>query len=413
MRGTRVALAALTIASIGFLGSCSAPEPEPDEKPKAAKPVVYPVPDGCPTGEQFSQVNVGEKGWAEQIDSSLLNAALSTPLLEGGCSYLVGDVGATTDGEPIRRVIVAYFNMDTPNRHTRRELIRWAESAGATAVEEEISRTEFALPTEFSGLTEGTFIWTDGEASYQYLEEEGKETIPEFTQGSNAQIEFYVLADKMDAIKAAGEAGIDPTDPTKALAAGLPMVTSTTFNGTDPDGYTATYTAKVELQPFTTDVTNSAPGQQEILSTGTFTGSVKNTTPQRKSTPASFGAYVVYRGDSAACDQWNNIAVTGGDWSSRPYCVITSNGVGGVDLEPDGSHDFEPLAMSIKRGGFPEGGPELADFQSPVAVYAYLDPEFGVHWSEWTADRGCLTNRGTTEVWVLPMDGWPDPICAP
>jgi hypothetical protein len=413
---SRYATFALAVAGVvAVLTGCAAPAAEPVavEEETEAPPVSYPVPEGCPSGEEFGTAFVSDADWAEEIDIALLDTALATPLPDGGCGYVVGDGGATDSGVAFERIIVFYFNIDTPGRATHDDLYNWALAAGgvpATTDTGETSDTSIELPTEFSTFTNASFGWVDGETSSWFPDDE---TIPAFTQGASAQVEFYLPADAVSAMKDASAAGVDASDPTKALAAGLPLTSSVAFNAADPDGYTAEYKLTAKLQPFTTDVTNSAPGELEILSSASTTGVVKNTTPQRNTKTASVNAFALYPKGSAVCNSFNAVSIKDADWQDSSYCMIGLGGIGGADLAPDGTQTLESGTVGLKYGPFPEGGPELAVFNAPIAVYASLDPISMRTTTNWTSDKGCLTNLSTTSAWVIAMDGWPDPICQP
>lgn len=402
------------VSAAVLLGACAAPPTEPVAAEEEATPASYPVPDGCPTGDEFGLAFVAQEGWAEEIDASFLDTVVSTPLPAGGCAYVAGDGGTTDSGAAFERIIVVYFNIDTPDRPTHDDLYGWAMSAGATPnVDDatgEASDSSADLPQDFTGFTNGTFLWVDGETSYFFTEHE---TIPAFTQGANAKLEFYLEAADVEAIRAASDAGVNASDPTKALAAGLPLTSSVTFDGTDPDGYTATYQVTAKLQPFTTDVSNSAPGELEILSSGSVGGSVQNTTPERNTETASVNAFALYPGGSPICDNFNEVSITGADWQDSSYCAIGLGGIYRAELAPEGSQTFEETSTPLEYGPFPENGSELTAFNAPLAVYASLDPSSMVTTTDWTSDKGCLTKLSTTAAWVIAMDGWPDPICRP
>lgn len=414
MGNTRVAFGLAVVGAI-LLSGCSAPAPEPAEADEIeATPASYPIPDGCPTGDDFGVAYVDQEGWAEEIDAVLLDTAVSSPLPSGGCGYIAGTGGSTDDGVAYERIIVMYFNIDTPERPTHSELIDWGITTGGNSeVDETYDEPEVtgvALPQEFSTFTNASLSWVDGETSFRFQEDTD---IPEFTQGASATIEFYLATEVIDSLKAAASAGIDPTDPTTALAAGLPLTSSVTFGAVDPDGYSVEYNVTGTLTPFVSDVTNSAPGELEVFATGSLTGNVKNTTPERNAKSASVGAFLVYPTGSAVCNDFNGLSVTGADWSDSSYCSIGVSGMPGLELAPDSVQPFDGTKSELRFGQHPEGGTALIDYNAPIAMYASIDPIRMLTRTDWTSDVGCLTKQRTTAMWVVPMAGWPDPICQP
>lgn len=408
--------------SLTMLSGCAATAVEPDAvltetavptQEAVATPIAYPVPDGCPTGAEFGTAYAGDAAWAQELDIALLGGALSSPLPDGGCGYIVGDGGTTDSGTAFERVIAVYFNIDTPGRHTHSDLYGWAIAAGGTPrvdASDETSDTALDLPSDFAGFSNASFDWVNGDTSYWFTDET---VIPAFTQGASAKVEFYLSADDVAMMKKASDAGVDASDPTKALAAGLPLASSVAFSAADPDGYSTEFQLTARLQPFTTDVTNSAPGEWEILSTSSVSGTVWNTTAQRNTESPAVGAFALYPKGSAACSGFNGVSIKDADWQDSSYCQIGLGSHFRDSLEPDGMQNFESGTKPLKVGPFPEGGTELAEFNAPISIYASLDPITMRTTTDWTSDQGCLTNLETTSVWVIAMDGWPDPICQP
>ncbi|WHP16642.1 hypothetical protein [Cellulomonas sp. ES6] len=414
------AVALLTACGGGGTGTdgAGAQSPEPE-----VSPVSYPVPEGCPTGQELSLVSVGEDDWAEPLDAASLDGELSTPLLPGGCGYVVGDEGTTDSGTRYRRLVVEYFNLDTPGRPTQADVRAWGEAAGGVPTEVtdldgnptgEYSDTSLRLPDDFTGFTNAVVSWVDGETSWRFDPE--NDVIPAFTQGANAEVGLYLEAERVEAIQAAAAApgasagaGIDPTT---ALAQGLSATFSTSYSVVDGEGYTATYELSGRMQPFTSDVTDAPPGQLEAVGASGVGGSVTNTTAERNMTAPAVSVVALYPLESAACSGYNGISAEGADWQDSAYCVLGLGSVPGAQLTPDGTQSWDAAESSQSLGPYDETGPALAELNAPVSVYARFGGKgSGLTGVDWTADVGChvqSTNGGT---WVVVMDGWPEVLC--
>lgn len=422
-RLTAIGLAVVSALVMGGCGSGSTtPKPEA-AKPTTAKatptPTLLPVPEGCPTSEEFSQSFVSDPSWATTfIDSALVSTALTSALPDGACAYVVNKAGTATDGSEYYTVYVIYFNIDTPGRPTHADLVKWAVDAGGTpaldSATDVTSEVVIDLPTEFSKFTDATFQWVEGQSKDSTLFY-GEDIIPAFTQRAHAVVHFYLEKKVAEPLLAASAAGLDPTDKSKALAAGIPLTSVVTFGAKDPEGYTVEYDVKVTLQPFTTDVTNSAPGKYEIISTANVTGTVKNTTPQRNVTTGAVDALFAFPDGSPACTPYNDLVKVDRGNETPANCAIRAVGLESAELGPDGALPFpdQNSDKEFRFGPVPEGGPELGAYNTPIAVYAALRDSFYGGTDDWESDKGCEVFSGNTRLWVIPMEGWPDPICNP
>lgn len=412
LRRRAIGIGVAVVAAAMMFAGCSAPAAEPAsaEEEGTNTPVTYPVPDGCPTAEDFSRAFVSDPTFARQLNAALLDAVLSDPLPAGGCGYLVNNGGnATSSGSTYERVIVFWFNMDSPNRLSTAELTEWATSIGATAGADGTS--DFDLPDSLSGYTNGIVSLVDGVTSFIF--DQDSDVIPEFTQGASGRIDFYLSENLADAVTAATDAGVTTADPTTALASGLPSVSYVAFDATDPEGYTVNIALSGKLWPWATDVADSAPGEEQATSHSRVSGSVTNTTAARNATSPKVNLFALYPMGSAACMNGGVASVVGADWQDSSYCTISLGSVSPVELSPDATQVYKAYISDLSFGPFPEGGSAVGELSQPLAVYAALDPITMLTTTDWTSSKGCLTNLSTTSVWAVVADGWPDLICQP
>lgn len=423
-RLTAIGLAVVSALVMGGCGSGSTtPKPEA-AKPTTAKatptPTLLPVPEGCPTADEFTQAMIEKTNWVTAVEPALLNISLASPLPDGACAYVFNEGGTATTGTEVKFVDVLYFNIDTPGRPTHADLVKWAVDAGATPALDSstdvTSDVTISLPVEFSNFDLGTFVWKEGKIKNSSVFN-GPDVIPAFTQRAYAEVRFYMAKQVVEPLLAATAAGLDPTDKSKALAAGIPLASSVTFIAKDTAGYTVEYDMKVTLQPFTTDVTNSAPGKYEVISTAAVSGTVTNTTPQRNTTTGVVGALVLYPYDSPACTSYRGLLRTDSNAEPPPDCEVWLTGLDTVELGPDSVQAFPDLSsfQDLRFGPYPESGPELGAYNAPIAIYATLKDGYVGYEPGWGSDQGCEVSEGgyNGKTWVIPMDGWPDPICNP
>lgn len=417
-----------TASALGFAGAllgvslagCSAPA-SPTPEAEEVAPVSYPIPDGCPTGAEFGDAYVSDPEWAEALDAALINGEVTTPLPAGGCAYAVGEVGTSeTSSSTYRRVIVFYFNLDEPGKLTHSELMEWGVTAGGTPTAEtdfdgaptgEYSDTNLTLPSEFTDWTGADVGWVDGETSSWGWDET---VVPAHTQGANGRIEMFLYADSVAAILAATTSGDGPIDPTQALAQGVGASFATTVNITDlSQGYTARVELTGQLQPWTSDVTNAAPGKFDAFGSSTVRGTQTNTTAARNTRTTGISVIAVYPLGSAACNGFNGVSVVGDDWSDSSYCAIVLGGVGAADLSPDGAQNFPAVTKVHELGSFDEGSAALSQLNAPVSVYAMFGGKGnGFTGVNWDGDKGCHVQSDLASgQWVVAMDGWPEVLC--
>ncbi|MFZ8756958.1 hypothetical protein ACO03V_05995 [Microbacterium sp. HMH0099] len=223
-----------------------------------ATPISYPVPDGCPSGKELGQAYVDDPAWARAVNADLLSGELRSPLPAGGCAYFVGDVGAAKNGvDTYQRVIVAYFNLDTPGRLTPGDLRAWGLQAGGVPTEQtdaegnptgETSDTSLTLPDNFTYFNNAGVGWVDGVTTMRYRET----PIPAFTQGSSGQVEFYLKADRAKAIEEASVTGGTVSDAMSGIIAIDTSATAVTLTAIDPTTGATTATRTFEgTQPVT------------------------------------------------------------------------------------------------------------------------------------------------------------------
>lgn len=252
LRWGRGAVAALAVVMLGLSG-CSA-EPVPEETEEVAEPVSYPVPEGCPTAEDFSSAYVDDPTWADALAVEHLDSDVSTPLPAGGCAYAEHEVRTADDGSSTyRRVYVWYFNLGEPGKSTASELAAWATSAGGTVSPDDDD--DYDLPTSLTGWTGADLAMVDGDASsFGWTED----VIPDYTQGANGRIEFMLGADRVDALVEAAESGGEAPDSMTGIIAienterGYGSIGTITLTALDPTSGAATATRTFT---FPTDVT--------------------------------------------------------------------------------------------------------------------------------------------------------------
>lgn len=280
IRWGRGIAAALAVVSLGLAG-CSAP-PAPEETEQVAEPVSYPVPDGCPTAEDFSGAYVDDPQWADGLTVEHLDSDVSATLPAGGCAYAEHEVRTAGDGaSTYRRVYVWYFNLGEPGKTTTAELAAWAVAAGgAVSADDE---DNYDLPTSFSGWSGADLVMVDGEgSSFGWAED----VIPEFTQGANGRVEFMLGSDRVGALVAAAASGGDAPDSMTGIIAidnterSYGSIGAITLTAVDPDTGASTATRTFNFPTDVVPVINAGnpyfarqafdPGLQRIAATQTF-----------------------------------------------------------------------------------------------------------------------------------------------
>jgi hypothetical protein len=391
----------------------------------SASPTVLPVPDGCPPEKELGQAWVEDPNWfTATIDAKLLDSELKTPLPPGGCAYLYSPPGTSNNSsDKYQRVMVWYFNVNRPGRLTTADITVWAKSAGGTPLKgtdpissqatTDTTGNDFDLPDTFSGWTKSTAVQVSGDnSSFGW----NQSVLPAYTQGAQAKIDFALKAEKAQAIARAtvpGSTSGAGTDPTKALALGLAASFSTSAVVTNDEGYTAQLKVQGKLEPFTKDVKDAPPGKLHAISSSTVSGTVTNTTTGRQTKTPGASVMAVYPLESAGCDGYNGISVTGADWQKPSYCAVELGSVDGTTLAPDASQQLKETKAPKKLGTFPESGNAIAELNAPISFYM----KFGSMGTasagtSWKSDKGCLSSRlygGAS--WNVVMDGWPDVIC--
>ncbi|MEV7757836.1 hypothetical protein AB0O16_07590 [Microbacterium sp. NPDC089180] len=223
-----------------LLAGCSVSGPELGDDDADATPISYPVPDGCPSGGEFGQAFISDPAWARAVTADLLSGDLRSPLPPGGCAYFVGDVGTAKNGvDRYQRVIVAYFNLDTPGRLTQEDLRTWGVEAGGVPEDEtsidgnptgKKSERSLGLPTDFTYFDSARVSWLDGVTTTRYADT----PIPAFTQGASGEIEFYLKAERASAIEAASGSGGSVADAMSGIIAIDASATAVTLTAIDP-----------------------------------------------------------------------------------------------------------------------------------------------------------------------------------
>lgn len=424
---TVVAMAVLTAGCGQPQGSSSAAVQPAATSSPSATPVVLPVPDGCPPAKELGQA------WADSLDvltasfdAKLLDSELSTPLPKNGCAYLYGQPKQSTNSsEQYQRIIVWYFNTNRPGRPSTADITAWAKSAGGTPhltgadplsnqpAHLDTAGHDFDLPQAFSGWTNSTVLQGGGDMGQFFT---GQPVIPAFTQGSQAELELSVNADKAQAMVRASASGTSSattanSDPTKALSLGLAAAFSTSTVVTNEEGYTAQLKVQGKLEPFVKDVTEAPPGKLKAVSSATVSGSITNTTAGRETWTPGASVMAVYPVDSVFCKVSDRVSVKSEDSDKPSYCGVKLGKVEQAQLAPDASQMLKGTTTPQKLGKFPESGDVIAQLNAPVSIYLYIAASPTSSTSSWHGDKGCLSQQPTGASWFVAMDGWPDVIC--
>ncbi|MDQ1175017.1 hypothetical protein QE430_003324 [Microbacterium testaceum] len=221
------------------LAACSAPTPT-DGDGQVVTPISYPVPDDCPSGKEFGLAYVDDPAWARAVNADLLSGDLRSALPAGGCAYFTGEVGTAKNGiDKYQRVIVAYFNLDTPDRLTRDDLRAWGLQAGGVPAvltdaegnpTGETSDTSLTLPDNFTYFDSAGVSWVDGVTTIAYSDS----PIPAYTQGASGTIQFYLKSERASAIEDASVNGGAVADAMSGIIAIDATSTTITLTAIDP-----------------------------------------------------------------------------------------------------------------------------------------------------------------------------------
>lgn len=406
-RRSRRPAARLYIASVitlSALAGCSATQAEEMQPAPMSSHASFPVPEGCPTGAQFTEEFASDTPFTE-LSPSLVSSQLEAPLLDGGCAYVFDGGRTNSDGDRISLITVAYFNLDTPDRPTSAGFTDWALSVGGTAS----GQFDYSLPSSYSGLTEAVAILSGGESSPSVF---SGQAIPEYAQGTSGVVRLWVLKEEADALQSKAASASPDYNASTALADGLKLNWTGSFDVSDEDGYTATYSLSGLLSPFKSDVAGSKPGEFAATSSSTLRGTITNTTTQRNATITGVAIMALYPTDSAACTGFNGITKAGGDWQRPDFCYVGIGSAAGSELAPAQTSAVTPSAPSITSGPHKEGSDDLAQLNAPVAIYAIFGGERVMTNPKWTSPTGCtaptMYTGGQTAV---VMQGWPDVLC--
>lgn len=387
------------------LASCSSPAPaEPAVTEPVASPVSYPIPEGCPTAEQFSEEMAAEIPFTA-LNFSLLSSQVEAPLLDGGCAYVNEKDVTSADGQPVKFVYTLYFNLGAPNHRTLADFDEWALSVGGT----QSDKHSFSLPTTYTGLTEASAFAAGEDVGSQWL---FGDVLPEYAQGTQGIVKFWLTDDQVAPLVVEDGETTTNYDAATALAEGLKLQWGGSVNVANEDGYTAAYELSGALNPFVSDVADSKPGEFAANASGTVSGTVTNTTDQRNASFPGLSIIALYPRDSAGCTSYNGIAKKGGDWQKPDYCSIVIARVGASELTPGQALPVPAAPYPISTGPHTEGSDALLRLNAPVSIYAYFGGESVMTTPKWTSPQGCtaptMSQGGQS---VVVMEGWPDLLC--
>lgn len=425
----RLRLAAAAAVAAVCLAGCTTPEPPAaDEAEEAETPaaVSYPIPEGCPDADGFATSFTDVPSYAQTLDASLLDAELEVPLPEGGCAYAIYEPKQAKSSEAMFwRVLVGYFRLDEPGRPSLQSFEDWGRAAGGVPAEikdwetgeptGEISEVELALPDSFSGWTGSSVRWADGEFVNVANEEEN--TIPEFTQGASAKIDFGLNAEKVEAMLAQGDGTGEQVAlaPHQKMSSGLATSFAMEFPIADEQGYTASVSLSGKVQSFTSDITNSPPGKFAAVAEGDFDGTVTNTTEGRRAQTPTVNVWLVYPAEASPCGE--NNWVSRYQSNDRAHCAIALGSISSGTAEPDGLISRDRSGVSLHIQGLEENSDDLLQANSPVGAYAVVENKRSVGPnSTWRPESGCLVDyrSGIATIlteWAVPLPGWPNPLC--
>ncbi|MGO2141735.1 MAG: hypothetical protein ACTH30_15155 [Leucobacter sp.] len=399
-----------------------------DEVEEVETPAVvsYPIPEGCPDADEFASSFMDDPSAAQALDASLLDAELEVPLPEGGCAYALHEPKQAESSEAMFwRVLVVYFRLDEPGRPSLQSFEDWGRAAGGAPAtfkdsstgEEtvETSRHDLDLPDSFSGWTGSSVRWADGDGvNFVYQDDN---SIPEFTQGASAKIDFGLNAEKVEAMLAQGDGTGEQAAlaPHQKMSSGLATSFAMEFPIADEQGYTASVSLSGKVQPFTSDITNSPPGEFAAVAEGDFDGTVTNTTEGRRAQTPTVNVWLVYPAESSPCGE--NNWVSRYQSNDRAHCAIALGSISSGTAEPDGLISRDRSGVSLHIQGLEENSDDLLQANSPVGAYAVVENKRSVGPNgTWRPESGCLVDyrSGIATIlteWAVPLPGWPNPLC--
>lgn len=364
----------------------------------------YPVPDGCPSATDLGTAYQDDPEFFRAVSLDLLSTQVAAPLPSGGCAYVADGVHATNSGGglPPKIIMVFYFRFGE-GATTTVTLRKWGATAGvsAGALSEDGG---FDLPQSFSGWDTADVEWgTD-------LFPLGATTIPEYTQGAAARVYFALDATTIETLESASAPAETGKDPASLLAAGLSAPFSMSMSATNADGYTVDISVNGSLKPFTKNITTAVPGRFRLVSNAVInSSSIANTTQGRRSPAPGLTVWAVYPiGSSICADIYPNQLTRDGE-KDATYCRIgiAAGGASSGYLDPGATSSdavtADPDPIQYASVTFDEAGDALSQANSPASMYLRLGG------GDWSAAVGCRAG----DDWVVPMSGWPDPLCAP
>jgi len=405
-----VALCSIALG-LSLVGCAATPaEPEPQQ---VETPVSYPVPDGCPSTGEMGLAFIDDPDFFEVIDASLLDSELTIALPAGGCGFARIDRANTDPGKAARTILVWYFNIGEPGKITRNQLVNWSRDAGGVPMVSTFGDVEttdesgldFDLPIEFSGWTGATVAQKSG-----YLLTE--DTIPEFTQGSTGTIIFTLDADRVAALVAASGNGDGSIDPTTALAQGLTASGRVELSVTDSEGYTFDAELSVKLDPYVSEIENSIPGEFDAVTRSNLSATITNTTGGRVARSPWFSVIAIYPDGSEFCTALGDLS---DDAENETYCQVPLGVFYPVDLDVGGSQevtsglDAFTGGTDIRVSRLSEAGSSLATLNSPLSIYVRFGDTTRTS-VNFEANKGCVARQSGASI-VVPLNGWPDPLC--
>lgn len=405
-----LAATALTVALTGCAShhSSNAASSTAPSKTSSPTPTAYPIPTGCPSAAELQEATE-DPSPVDPVNPTLLNDEVATPLPTGGCAYLVGAARQSDDSsDTYRNVEVWYFNIDQPGKQSTAAFEKWATSAGGTTTSGE--KDNWDLPESFSNWTNSAVGIAGGDTGSSWGIRPN--VIPAYTQNAEGKIGFAVSASVASALVSATAKGAAAEGPTKALPNGLAASYSTSFSMKDGQGYTADVTLKGTLEPFTSDIEDSAPGQFQPISESGASGSFTNTTAGRNTQTTDIGVMALYAQGTAPCPG-QGVSVEGADWDQPSYCGVILQGLPAASLSPGESDPVAGTSSKVSPGTYPQTPTVLSQFNNPVAIYAYFGGE-GTNMTDvdWTGSTGCLAQTFSIGgQWFVPMSGWPDVLC--
>lgn len=404
MRRSILPASLTSLALIGALVGCSPTSPEPVAPEPVATPVSHPIPEGCPTAEHFTE-EMGADAPYIALNFSLLSSQLKAPLPGGGCAFANSEAVTNDEGTSVSFIYILYFTLNEPNHITTDAFEAWAQSIGSTATEE----YAYDLPDDYSGLTKGRAFLAGAINGSRWL---FGDVLPEYAQGSQGIVRLWLPTDDVDALKTDASGGDTAYDPTTALANGLKLRYSVEFDIADEDGYSTSFDLSGSLEPFTSSVADSKPGEFQAATSGSMSGTVTNTTAARNASIPGVGVMAIYPLGSAMCTPYNGVSKAG-NTSGSDYCSVGIGGVSPSELTPGQSLALTDASEPVLSGPHKEGSDALDQLNAPIAIYATFGGEHQMLMTknEWTSQSACEAPSQYGRSMVVVMEGWPDLLC--